>query len=842
MAIYDFTGANGSAIPADFIYNNGTFEIQSNAITPVGADPLGAKWVTAVESASDGTFIADVTIDDASTASGIVFRLSDISNFLMFIMQKGTSVGALYTNIAGTLTLVSSSAMPFIVGSTQTLKVVTLGSNIKCYINDGLYIDTNVAFNSGATGAGFRFNKVTGSADNLNVPDAAVSSITVDAVDEFRPYTVSTSDFSVAFSGTNAGAVASTAIERKIVYDDDGTTVAGFDWLEYVPAASVTDPSGAWSGAVITLPASIRKYRAQFRFSDDIAKTTESSSFFSGYHITLTGQSLGNFLYTNGAGSASTGVYYGNGSTGAITTPSVGAGAIALGNAITAHTSLPVLITNSCVGGLAIIQNNQGSAGFYLYDPTTPTSYYNTLLLQITRFNGVNSVINVQFEQDAKLLAGTFADVKAGFQGLVAKIRTDTGLANLPFIMSCLGTRGAGITSDANIFGMRDIQKEISDADANMVYINKYDLPVDQTDGLFVHLTTAGNITHGQRLAAAIKNQVLGDTSAWESGKVTSVVQTTPTNVVFNIAHAQGADFTPTSAITDITLSTDGVTFSEVPSAVVRTNATSFTATVTSGTYTNFRYNYKALPDLSGVILDNSTLALPLDSTNGAVVDGGLADTTAPVITLTGASTINLDVGDTYTELGATALDNIDGDITANIVTTGTVNTAIAGNYTKFYNVSDAALNPAIQVTRNIIVSAVVIPGTPPTANAGVDQVGVPAGTIKSFDFSGTTKDVVDWDITQIAGDRVYMGGFGQDKVFIVPTRKYGQTLTFQLSVTNGYGLTDTDTVNFEVLAKEELPLLAITVESVVEGEFSRLRGLGYIGSLQDMQSQELLG
>jgi hypothetical protein len=48
-------------------------------------------------------------------------------------------------------------------------------------------------------------------------------------------------------------------------------------------------------------------------------------------------------------------------------------------------------------------------------------------------------------------------------------------------------------------------------------------------------------------------------------------------------------------------------------------------------------------------------------------------DTTAPVITLIGASTINLNVGDTYTEQGATATDNYDGDITANIVITGAV-------------------------------------------------------------------------------------------------------------------------------------------------------------------------
>ena len=79
-------------------------------------------------------------------------------------------------------------------------------------------------------------------------------------------------------------------------------------------------------------------------------------------------------------------------------------------------------------------------------------------------------------------------------------------------------------------------------------------------------------------------------------------------------------------------------------------------------------------------------------------------DTTDPVITLVGSATVTLTVGQSYTDAGATASDNKDGNITANIVTTGTVNTAIAGTYTITYNVSDAAGNTATPVTRTVIV------------------------------------------------------------------------------------------------------------------------------------------
>ncbi len=80
-------------------------------------------------------------------------------------------------------------------------------------------------------------------------------------------------------------------------------------------------------------------------------------------------------------------------------------------------------------------------------------------------------------------------------------------------------------------------------------------------------------------------------------------------------------------------------------------------------------------------------------------------DTTAPVITLLGTSPITIALGSAYTDAGATALDNLDGVITANIVVVNNVNTAVAGTYTITYNVQDNAGNSATQVTRTIIVS-----------------------------------------------------------------------------------------------------------------------------------------
>ena len=86
------------------------------------------------------------------------------------------------------------------------------------------------------------------------------------------------------------------------------------------------------------------------------------------------------------------------------------------------------------------------------------------------------------------------------------------------------------------------------------------------------------------------------------------------------------------------------------------------------------------------------------------------ADVVAPVITLIGNATINILVGGTFTDPGATATDNVDGNITAKIVVGGdAVNVNTAGTYVITYNVSDTAGNAATQKTRTVIVTAVPV-------------------------------------------------------------------------------------------------------------------------------------
>jgi hypothetical protein len=83
-------------------------------------------------------------------------------------------------------------------------------------------------------------------------------------------------------------------------------------------------------------------------------------------------------------------------------------------------------------------------------------------------------------------------------------------------------------------------------------------------------------------------------------------------------------------------------------------------------------------------------------------------DTIAPVVTLIGSSTINIETDDTYNEQGAIALDQCDGTLS---VTVGgdTVDVTTLGTYTVGYSATDSSGNTGTN-SRTVVVSEVSIP------------------------------------------------------------------------------------------------------------------------------------
>lgn len=79
-------------------------------------------------------------------------------------------------------------------------------------------------------------------------------------------------------------------------------------------------------------------------------------------------------------------------------------------------------------------------------------------------------------------------------------------------------------------------------------------------------------------------------------------------------------------------------------------------------------------------------------------------DRTPPLITLFGNALETFLEGGTYTDAGAKAIDNYNGNISSSIVTVNNVNTLVPGTYTVSYNVSDQAGNKAAQIERQVKV------------------------------------------------------------------------------------------------------------------------------------------
>ena len=115
-----------------------------------------------------------------------------------------------------------------------------------------------------------------------------------------------------------------------------------------------------------------------------------------------------------------------------------------------------------------------------------------------------------------------------------------------------------------------------------------------------------------------------------------------------------------------------------------------------------------------------------------------------PVITLVGDTQITVEVGSTYTDLGATASDNYDGDITADIVTVNNVDTSVIGSYTVTYNVTDSSGNAASEVTRTVSVTDTTVPVITLVGDA---EITVEVGSTYT-DLGATASDNYDGDIT----------------------------------------------------------------------------------------------
>ena len=134
---------------------------------------------------------------------------------------------------------------------------------------------------------------------------------------------------------------------------------------------------------------------------------------------------------------------------------------------------------------------------------------------------------------------------------------------------------------------------------------------------------------------------------------------------------------------------------------------------------------------------------------------------TAPVVTLKGNSTVNLNLGEAYQDAGATATDSVEGDISSSIQVTGAdkVNTKVSGTYNIDYQVSNSSGIKSTIVTRKVVVapafSAINISATTTGGNYSggwVDKPitftassGINSAAYKKYQYTFTPSDANSW-------------------------------------------------------------------------------------------------
>ncbi len=119
-------------------------------------------------------------------------------------------------------------------------------------------------------------------------------------------------------------------------------------------------------------------------------------------------------------------------------------------------------------------------------------------------------------------------------------------------------------------------------------------------------------------------------------------------------------------------------------------------------------------------------------------------DTVPPVIAVLGDNPLAHEAATPYTDPGATASDDRDGDVTGAIAVANPVDTGIPASYLVTYDVSDSAGNAAPQATRTVNV----VDTTPPEVNPPPDVSKEATGPLTPVDLgTATATDTVDGDL-----------------------------------------------------------------------------------------------
>ncbi|MCP4925645.1 MAG: DUF5011 domain-containing protein, partial [Gammaproteobacteria bacterium] len=316
--------------------------------------------------------------------------------------------------------------------------------------------------------------------------------------------------------------------------------------------------------------------------------------------------------------------------------------------------------------------------------------------------------------------------------------------------------------------GASSITLNVGDSfiDPGSTVSDNVDVGLTATVGGSVNTNQVGLYTLTYNVSDSAGNAAIQLTRAISVQDSAAPVVTAPTSIVVAATDVSGTAATQTAISTflDSANATDAV---DGPVAVSNDAPAVFPLGVTTVTF--------SASDSAG-------------NTGSAQATVTVTDQTAPVINLRGASSITLNVGDSFTDPGATASDNVDGELSSVISFGGSVNTSTAGLYTLTYNVSDTAGNAAVQVNRSVSVQdgdapVVTAPASIIVAATNASGTAASNAAISSFLSAASALDAIDGPLT-VSHNAAAVFPLGMTMVTFSATDSSNNTGSAQATVT----------------------------------------------------------
>jgi hypothetical protein len=249
-----------------------------------------------------------------------------------------------------------------------------------------------------------------------------------------------------------------------------------------------------------------------------------------------------------------------------------------------------------------------------------PSNHFDTSTLygqSITKAQSVGSVELITMHQGERDLSDgrTEAQYEADFATMIGHYRQDL-YSNIPIFICQLGTVGAG--TNAGAVGIRNAQHDVDNGTNIFMGATAMDLPRYDT----WHYNTPQLTVIGSRLANAIK-YYFGQSTYYRGPSINSAFFSdgNRNQVIVTLNHRGGTDITPATGITGFEVFDNGSSVAIQSAARYSANAVQLTLSrsISSGRTVTLRYLYGRTPNVSGLVKDNSLLALPLENTTASI-------------------------------------------------------------------------------------------------------------------------------------------------------------------------------------------------------------------------------